>query len=208
MEFHLRVHQKQHEAGIYCLHERRLSATSWTEFGVANLAGADGVMKARAHMCRYGMPQWTSAGWRHVRKPAGFLTNSPFVNNELNKARPGDHAHVLLQGHSQGSISRTKQAHAYPPELCRAICRGLGAQKGEMHSHCARSAVSMAKRYPIWRKPNEVTYNHIRRHIGRRRGMMQRARHSNQSQPNKRDMKKGNILDRCKYTQRFLSQNA
>ena len=75
-------------------------------------------------MCAFGMTT-TSAGVTGLAcKPTWFMTNSPILAAELSRPctnRSGDypqHGHVHLEG------ARAKRAQEYPPELCKAFCRG------------------------------------------------------------------------------------
>ena len=58
-----------------------------------------------------------------MKKPTGFMSNSKFILEELDKKCPGDHKHVpLIAGRAAG-------AAIYPQALCEAICRGIAKQK-------------------------------------------------------------------------------
>eukprot|EP00973_Karenia_brevis_P025635 3536728-Karenia_brevis.AAC.1 len=71
-------------------------------------------------------------GESYVYKPTQFMTNSPAIAEQLSRKcsnydignnNHNHHRHVhLLNG-------RARKAQVYPPELCRAICRGLKYQK-------------------------------------------------------------------------------
>ena len=71
--------------GRYLAHGRALSATSWREFGVMVLAYVEGVVTINAHMCRYGVAQMASDGFKCANGPARFLSNPLAAANELNK---------------------------------------------------------------------------------------------------------------------------
>ena len=123
LNFCVKMYQIQHDAGRYFLHEHPTSATSWKEPGVMRLANMRGVMKTKAHMCRFGMTQSDKNGKALVLKPASFLTNSVCLANALNLTCTGEHRHIRLEG------QRVKVAQVYPEELCRATCKGIRAQK-------------------------------------------------------------------------------
>ena len=58
-----------------------------------------------------------------AKKPTRFMTNSRSVGYELRKKYDGSHLHQpLVDG-------LAKDAARYPPELCRAICRGIMKEK-------------------------------------------------------------------------------
>ena len=61
-----------------------------------------------------------------AKKPTKFMTNSARVAEELTRRCRGLHAHQRLMGGK-----RAEAAAKYPPELCRAICRGLIQEKIE-----------------------------------------------------------------------------
>ena len=118
------MYRIQHENGRYLPNEHPFSATSWKESGVVNLAGMRGTMKTKAHMCRFHMTQGTDTGRPFIKKPSGFPTSSPMLVEQLNRVCKGNHEHIALEGKP-----RTVQAQIYPPELCRAICKGIRNQK-------------------------------------------------------------------------------
>ena len=124
LEFSLQIYKKQHQAGRSFLHEHPFSAISWKAQVTMSLASVDGVIKTKAHMCRYGMTQQTKDGWQHVKKPTGFLTNSHFIAEELNLLCNERHEPAVFQ-----ISDKTRAAQIYPKELCMAICRGLEALK-------------------------------------------------------------------------------
>ena len=86
-----------------------------------------GASKVIADQCRYGLKSRDKNGEGRARKSTGFMTNSPVIAMQLQRRCPNKggyniHKHVLLQG------GRTRAAKVYPPELCKAICRGLMKQ--------------------------------------------------------------------------------
>eukprot|EP00973_Karenia_brevis_P032008 4417126-Karenia_brevis.AAC.1 len=79
-------------------------------------------------MCAYGMTSSDEHGVGYVYKPTKFMTNAPAIADQLarkcsNVGQACKHRHVNLMN------GRAKKAQIYPPELCKAICRGLKAQK-------------------------------------------------------------------------------
>ena len=100
------------------------TATPWNDEGILNLAGMSEVIKTKAHLCRLDTTQQIPDGPKSVRKLIGFLTNSSWIAEEVNKTCIGDHDHVRSEGKN-----RTTQAHLYPTELCRSMCKGLRKQK-------------------------------------------------------------------------------
>ena len=67
---------------------------------------------------------------KHAQKATTCLTNSPAMDMVLNRRCDGTHCHAPLIGHDQGKKAmRTKLARVYPPELYRALARGVKLQK-------------------------------------------------------------------------------
>ena len=82
-------------------------------------------MISKADLCLFGLETTDGQGeMGPARKRTGFMTSSWTVAEELQRTCDGKgHAHnPLLE-------RRAKGAEVYPPELCRAICRGVSRQK-------------------------------------------------------------------------------
>ena len=97
-----------------------------------SLIQEDGVQRVVGDMCRFGMTSQDVNGVGLVKKPTAYLTNSDCIAKELAVKCTKGHSHVQLIG------GRASAAEVYPPELCRAILRGLKAQPKEMgrlHEH-------------------------------------------------------------------------
>ena len=75
--------------------------------------------KTTAHMCRFGMRARDHLGEGLVKKPTGFMTDSPYLEAELSRLCDGTHRHVQLLG------GRAKAAQVYPESLCRTILKRL-----------------------------------------------------------------------------------
>ena len=56
------------------------------------------ITKTLAHMCRYGMYSKDKDGLGKVKKPTGFLTNSPSLRDQLGHKCLGGHRHIQLLG--------------------------------------------------------------------------------------------------------------
>ena len=86
-----------------------------------------GVIKVVGHMCAYGMKSTDEKGEGLVKKPTGWLTNSPYIAEQVsalcsNRWKGRLHRHVhLISG-------RAKAAEVYPLKLCKAISTGLRHQ--------------------------------------------------------------------------------
>ena len=127
LEFCTKLYELQWKVGRYFLHEHPAEASSWKEGCIKRLLEKHGVMKVNGDQCRYGFTSTKSGRSGPARKATGFLTNAPCIAKQLSKQCPNRqgwmvHQHVRLEG------GRTRLAQVYPPELCRAICRGLELQ--------------------------------------------------------------------------------
>ena len=57
-----------------------------------------GIKKVNAHMCRFKMMSEDDQGKGLVKKPTGFLTNSDYTRQSLDKQCLGGHRHVQWVG--------------------------------------------------------------------------------------------------------------
>ena len=55
-----------------------------------------------------------------LKKPTGWLSNLPFVLDQMAKQCAGDHPHGQCLGSSE-----TKRAQVYTPELAKAVVKGV-----------------------------------------------------------------------------------
>ena len=78
-------------------------------------------MVVKSDQCMFGL---LSKEGKLVKKPTGFLTNSPQVARELSRVCNKRHGHQPLKGGS-----RCRDAQVYPPELCKAICKGAARER-------------------------------------------------------------------------------
>jgi hypothetical protein len=117
------MYELQVSEGRYFLHEHPNSASSWRYECMHRLIINPLIGSVVSNMCQYGMMQLDDDGIeRHVKKPTRWLSNSPFILNELDKRCAGDHHHVQLLG------GKAKAAQVYPKRLCSAILKGLKKQ--------------------------------------------------------------------------------
>ena len=90
-----------------------------------------------ADLCMFGLTTTSTTGGRQEvfakdrrgaekEEPTKLMTNSARIGEELKRRCQGLHAHQRLMGGK-----RAQAAAKYPPELCRAICRGLMMEKKE-----------------------------------------------------------------------------
>ena len=125
---YVEIYNDQREQGKYFVHEHPWLATSWDVDCITKLLTNDAGRRVQTHMCQFGMVARTGKVGSEdgpVLKPAWFLTNSAHIAKELHRLCPRDHQHIHLVG------GRAAGSAICPPGLCRAICRGMAAQKRE-----------------------------------------------------------------------------
>ena len=114
--------------GAYVLHEHPNGATSWTEPSVLSVLSLQGVQRIRANQCMHG--QESDVG-NPIKKPTGFMSNSPHLLDALHKrcfgrrglcSRPsgGMHQNCL------GKVAR--RAAIFIDTMCEMILSGFSAQ--------------------------------------------------------------------------------
>ena len=119
MRFALKICQLQVEGGRFFIHEHPNSASSWKLPEMMKFMDDLGIEKTVGHMCRFGMKSQDEQGIGLVKKPTGFLINSAFVRDQLERKCLGGHRHVALVG------GRAKACQIYPEKLCRAMLTGI-----------------------------------------------------------------------------------
>ena len=132
IEFMASLYLEQIEGGRYFLHEHPAFATSWALPCMEELAKVHGVEMAYADQCQYG--QAIQSG-RHrgdpVKKPTGFLGNSPEVAKQLSKRCTGTGGSCSRPAggqHRGCSGSHAQAAAIYTREMCRAVIKGISEQ--------------------------------------------------------------------------------
>ncbi len=134
LEFVVSLYVEQLQGGRYFLHEHPQYATSWTERVMKELAEIKGVIRTNGDQCQFGaeVKHGPKTG-QPVKKPTGFLTNSPKLAEVLTRrcsggqtpwacSRPKGGHHVLCSGR----VGR--EAAIYPRGLCRAVLKGISDQ--------------------------------------------------------------------------------
>ena len=125
VEFCCIIYKMQLAGGRHFLHEHPWGARSWDMKCIQELMEDWRVMISKADLCLFGLETTDGQGeMGPARKRTGFMTSSWTVAEELQRTCDGKgHAHnPLLE-------RRAKGAEVYPPELCRAICKGISRQK-------------------------------------------------------------------------------
>lgn len=119
------IYKMQLAGGRHFLHEHPWGAISWDMQCMQELLEDKRVMIPKADLCLFGLETTDGqGGMGPARKRTGFMTSSWTVAEELQRTCDGKrHVHnPLLE-------RRAKGADAYPPELCRATCRGVSRQE-------------------------------------------------------------------------------
>ena len=131
-EFMVSLYTEQYEAGRYFLHEHARCATSWQLRRMEDLMALPGVELAHGDQCQYGAVIRRGAKTGDpIKKPSGFLSNSPEVCKQLSrrcKGRDGRCTRVGGGQHALCSGQHARDAAIYPRGLCRAILQGVTQQ--------------------------------------------------------------------------------
>ena len=123
-KFALEIYELQMSEGRHFLHEHPASASSWQVPRMKSLRQHPGVGETVAHLCQYGLTTSGTRGGRvPAQKPTRFLSSAPELLRFLGHQCKGDHEHQPLVG------GRAAAAAIYPPALCRAMLRGIAAQR-------------------------------------------------------------------------------
>ena len=135
LDFMAELYHDQLEAGNYFLHEHPLWASSWEVPSMQAVLRRAEVQRVHGDQCQFGAEIRTGVHRGDpVKKPTGFMTNSPAIARILAKmcagrggecSRPTGGKHFILSG------SHTAEAAKYPRELCQAVLRGVRDQLRE-----------------------------------------------------------------------------
>ena len=118
LEFVCELYREQLRAGWWFLHEHPAAASSWKEQCILGMMRNPHVSTVVGDQCRFGLRNTSGDGASWARKRTRFMSNAPEILRELGGLCRGGHVHTpLLNGSA-------KAAARYPPDLCRAICRG------------------------------------------------------------------------------------
>ena len=124
LEFAMEIYELQLKAGRHFLHEHPQSASSWQDTRMMKMMAHPRVDSVVAHLCQYGMKTMGDDGsWQPAKKATRFASSSEEVLKKLDRKCNGEHAHRHL------TSGRAKHAAVYPPELCKAILRGIEKQR-------------------------------------------------------------------------------
>ena len=115
----IKFYRRQIAHSRYFLHEHPAGATSWRTPQVQEILHLPNVRRITSDMCAFGMTQYDGQGPGLIKKPTGFMSNSPEILKQLSRRCDGMHRHILLMN------GRAKRAQVYPDELCKQILIGL-----------------------------------------------------------------------------------
>eukprot|EP00435_Cladocopium_sp_Y103_P046990 s1741_g13.t1 len=105
----------QHQRGKVFLFEHPRPSKAWDEPPLQRLLSLDGIYVCVSDMCMYGMRVHEELN----KKATQWVTNSWHIAMELQRRCSGDHPHEpLIHG-------KAAKAAIYPPQLCKAVVRGL-----------------------------------------------------------------------------------
>ncbi len=125
IEFCCIIYKLQLAGGRHFIHEHPWGARSWDMKCMQEMVEDRRVIISKADLCQLGLETTDGQGeMGPARNRTGFMTSGWTVAEELQRTCEGkDHVHnPLLE-------RRAKGAEVSPPELCRAMCRGVSRQK-------------------------------------------------------------------------------
>ena len=132
IDFVVSVYREQLENNRYFVHEHPATATSWQLRSIEELMQASEVGRVVGDQCQYGAEvQRGPAKGQPVRKPTGFMSNSPEVLRVLSRkcsGRGGTCSRLSGGRHATCSGTIAADAAIYPRKLCQALLIGIAAQ--------------------------------------------------------------------------------
>ena len=132
MDFVASLYREQLEGGRYFLHEHPRWASSWELDCIRSLMQVPGVQMAYADQCQYGAQARRGRDiGKPVRKPTGFLSNSPCIIEALSRrctGRGGACSRKAGGEHAKCQGVITSEMAIYPKDLCKAVLKGMTRQ--------------------------------------------------------------------------------
>ena len=137
LNFVAELYAEQLEGGRYFLHEHPLHASSWEIPSIARIMAMPNVQRVHGDQCQFGAEiQSGPDQGSPIKKPSGFMTNSPAIAAALDiqcQGQGGACSRPRGGRHGQCSGRHAKDAAIYPRELCRAVLRGIRNQMRADH---------------------------------------------------------------------------
>lgn len=98
-----------------------MTSKAWTEKVLQKLIQKEESILIKNNQCCFGLRDLDGG---LLKKSTGWITNSKWIAQHLDRQCPGDHQRIPVLGSCQGT-SRSKQSQEYPPALVKAILRGF-----------------------------------------------------------------------------------
>ncbi len=132
LDFVASLYEDQADGGRYFLHEHPRFAESWEVPTMARLLARDDVERVHGDQCQFGAEIKTGRDRGDpLKKPTGFMTNSPHIAKVLNvqcRGQGGECSRASGGKHRLCSGRHAREAAKYPRALCRAILKGIRDQ--------------------------------------------------------------------------------
>ena len=122
------LYRIQMKGGRYFLHEHPVAASSWKESCIREILDTEEVQRVNGDQCQYGQE---SEHGGPIKKPTGWMSNSPEVLHMLRKrcsGRNGSCSRAKGGTHTLCSGGVARRAAIYPFRLCKAILQGFRNQ--------------------------------------------------------------------------------
>lgn len=127
LEFATTLYKLQIQGGRHLLHEHPQSASSWEETRIREALNMKNVSRVVAGQCQHGLKSSGPDGPGPARKTTGFTTNPPCIALQFQRRCPNSQGYQVHK-HGQFEGGRVRAAQVNPPELCKAVCRGIITQ--------------------------------------------------------------------------------
>ena len=132
IRFLTELYQEQMDAGRYFVHEHPAYAASWNLAAIQRTLDDPRVQCVRGDQCQFGAEVTIGAKiGLPIKKPSGFMSNSPEVIKKLHKQCRGQGGQCSRtagghHAHCEGAIASA--AARYPAGLVRAMLKGFESQ--------------------------------------------------------------------------------
>jgi len=136
LAFVAELYKIQMDGGRYFLHENPDGARSWSRRPMTEIVQDARVQRITGDQCQYGQESFKGDP---VKKPTGWLSNSPEILKKLEKrcrGRRGECTRPRGGRHASASGRVAREAAVYPFQLCRTIlegCRNQLRKDGKLH---------------------------------------------------------------------------
>ena len=83
---------------LYFLFEHPAGASSWSTTPMQRVLRRGGVRTYECDLCCYDLRQVVKGEEVYIKKPTGFMTNSPYIGEILSEKCKGQHRHIEVAG--------------------------------------------------------------------------------------------------------------